>query len=183
MRKVAVIVGSLRKDSLNKKLAGALAKLAAGRLEFHMVRIDDLPLYNADHDADPPDAVLRFKAEVEACDAVLFVTPEHNRSIPAALKNAFDWGTRPRGQDSWRGRPAAVLGTSPGNLGTAVAQQHMRSIASGHVSALLGTPLVFLKHTDGLIDGDGNITNDGTKTFLQGFVDQFAKMVGAMAEA
>ena len=183
MHKVAVIVGSLRKASINKKLAGALAKLAEGKLEFRMIRIDDLPLYNADDDAKPSDAVHRFKSEVEACDAVLFVTPEHNRSIPAALKNAFDWGTRPPGKDSWRGRPAAVLGTSPGNLGTAIAQQHMRTIASGHASALMGTPLVFLKNTEGLIDADGTVTNEKTRAFLQGFVDQFAAFVGHMKGA
>ncbi len=183
MRKVAVIVGSLRRESINKKLAGALAKLADGKLEFHMIRIDDLPLYNADDDADPSASVRRFKGEVEACDAVLFVTPEHNRSIPSALKNAFDWGTRPRGEDSWRGRPAAVLGTSPGNLGTGIAQQHMRTIASGHSSAVMGTPLVFLKYMDGLIDDDGTITNEGTRTFLLGFVDQFAAFIDNMTGA
>lgn len=183
MHKVAVIVGSLRKASINKKLAGALSKLAEGKLDFRMIRIDDLPMLTGDDTKDDmPAAVHRFKEEVEACDAVLFVTPEHNRSVPAALKNAFDWGTRPP-KDSWRGRPAAVLGTSPGNLGTAIAQQHMRTIASGHVSALMGAPLVFLKNTEGLIDADGTVTNEKTRAFLQGFVDQFAAFVGHMSEA
>ena len=181
MHKVAVIVGSLRKASINKKLAGALAKLAEGKLDCRMVRIDDLPILTGDEAKDDiPAAVLRFKEAVESCDAVLFVTPEHNRGIPAALKNAFDWGTRPP-KDSWRGRPAAVLGTSPGNIGTAVAQQHMRTIASGHVSALMGAPLVFLKTTDGLIDADHTITNEDTRKFLQNFVDRFAIFVDAVA--
>ena len=182
MHKVAVIVGSLRKASINKRLARALAKLADGKLDFRMIPIDDLPILTGEETKDDiPAAVLRFKEAVEACDAVLFVTPEHNRGIPAALKNAFDWGTRPPGRDSWRGRPAAVLGTSPGNLGTAIAQQHMRTIASGHVSALLGAPLVFLKNIDGLIDADDTITKEDTRKFLQTFVDRFAAFVDALA--
>ena len=128
MHKVAVIVGSIRKDSINKKLATALEKLGAGKLEFQRIRIDDLPLFNQDDEASPPPEVVRMKGEIKAADAVLFVTPEHNRSIPAAMKNAFDWGSRPRGQNAWIGKVAAVIGTSGGSIGTAVAQQHMRTI-------------------------------------------------------
>jgi len=181
MHTVAVIVGSIRKESINRKLAGALAKLAEGRLAFRMIRIDDLPLFNQDLMSDLPAAVRRFKEEVEACDAVLFVTPEHNRAVTAALKNAFDWGTRPPGQDSWRGKPAAVTGTSTGRISTAVAQENMRVIAAGHVAALLGSPDAFIQYKEGLIAEDGTITDETTHDFLQTFVDNFAKLVDGMA--
>ena len=125
---------------------------------------------------------MRFKGEVEACDAVLFVTPEHNRAIPAALKNAFDWGSRPVGKNSWRRKTGAIIGTSGGNISTALAQQNMRTIASGHLTAMLGSPDAFVKHQDGLFDEDFGVTNEDTKKFLQGFVDSFAKLVDAMAD-
>jgi chromate reductase, NAD(P)H dehydrogenase (quinone) len=124
--KVAVVVGSNRRDSINRKLAQALAGLAEGRLAFHFVSIEDLPFYNQDLEGELPQSVVRFKSEIAAADAVLFVTPEHNRSVPAVLKNAIDWGARPYGQNSWSGKPAAITGTSPGALGTAVAQLHLR---------------------------------------------------------
>jgi chromate reductase, NAD(P)H dehydrogenase (quinone) len=126
--KVAVIVGSNRRDSINRKLAQALAKLGEGRLAFHFVAIEDLPLYSQDLEGELPSSVVRFKSEIAAADALLFVTPEHNRSIPAVLKNAIDWGARPYGQNSWSGKPAAITGTSPGALGTAVAQLHLRQV-------------------------------------------------------
>ena len=181
MHKVAVIVGSIRRDSNNKKLALALAKLAEGKLDCRMIRIDDLPLFNQDDVETAPEQVWRFKREVEETAGVLFVTPEHNRGIPAALKNAFDWGSRPTGKSSWRGRCGAIIGTSAGNISTALAQQNMRTVASGHLTALLGFPDAFVKYQDGLIDADGNVTNEDTKKFLQGFVDGFAKLVDAMA--
>ncbi len=181
MQKVAVIVGSIRKDSRNKKLAKALAKLAEGRLDFRTIRIDDLPLFNQDEASEPPPTVERFKREVESCDAVLFVTPEHNRSIPAAMKNAFDWGSRPVGKSSWPGKTAAITGTSGGRISTALAQQCMRTIASGHFSALLGNPEVFIQFQEGLFDEDDTITNEETRKFLQRFVDSFAKLIEAMA--
>jgi chromate reductase len=181
MHKVAVIVGSLRKGSHNKKLARALAKLAEGKLVFETVRIDDLPLLNQDDVDDPPPEVLRFKAAVEDCAAVLFVTPEHNRSVPAALKNAFDWGTRPIGRDSWSGKPAAVIGTSGGAISTALAQQTMRTMAAGHVAAMLGAPQAFIRYREGLFDADGTTTDEETRAFLQTFVDNFAKLVEALA--
>src|SRR5262245_1090547 len=121
--KIAVVVGSTRRDSLNRKLAESLARLGAGKLEFSFVRIDDLPLYNQDLEAELPQSVLRFKTEVEAADGVLVVTPEHNRSLPAALKNAIDWGGRPYGQNSWAGKVVAIAGASPGAIGAALAQQ------------------------------------------------------------
>ncbi len=183
MHQVAVIVGSIRKDSNNGKLAKALGKLAQGKLDFKLVRIDDLPLLNQDDADRPSPEVLRFKEEVERCAAVLFVTPEHNRSAPAALKNAFDWGTRPIGRDSWSGKPAAIIGTSAGAISTALAQQNLRTMASGHVAALLGAPDAFIQYKDGLFEADGTVTNEKTREFLQLFVDNFAKLVGAYAKA
>ena len=121
-RKIAVVVGSNRRDSLNRKLARALVRLGAGRFEVTWPRIDDLPLYNQDLEADLPASVRRFKDEIAQADGVLFVTPEHSRSIPAVLKNALDWGARPWGKNSWTGKVAAITGTSPGAISTALAQ-------------------------------------------------------------
>ena len=177
MHSVAVIVGSIRRDSNNAKLARALARLAEGKLEFRTIRIDTLPLLNQDHADDPGEEVLQFKREVETCSAVLFVTPEHNRAVPAALKNAFDWGTRPRGRNSWNGKPAAIIGTSAGAISTALAQQNLRTMASGHVAALLGAPDAFIRYEEGMFTADGAITNDRTREFLQSFVDAFAELV------
>jgi chromate reductase len=181
MHKVAVIVGSLRKASRNKELAKALMKLAEGKLDCRMISIDDLPLLNGDKVNDPPPPVLRFKEEVEACDAVLFVTPEHNRSIPAAMKNAFDWGSRPLSRNSWHGKPAAITGTSGGRISTALAQQAMRTIAADHVIALLGSPEAFIQYQEGMFGEDGTPTDEKTRKFLQTFVDRFAELVEAMA--
>jgi len=181
MRKVAVIVGSIRKDSINKKLAGALAKLAEGKLEFDFVRIDDLPLFNQDNEASPTPEVTRIKTQIAAAEAVLFVTPEHNRSIPAAMKNAIDWATRPHGTSAFRGKPGAIIGTSRGAISTAIAQSHLRVIMAGHLSALLGAPEALVQFKDGMIADDGSIADETTRKFLQGFVDKFARLVEAMA--
>jgi len=180
MAKVAVIVGSIRKDSLNKKLAGALEKLAAGRLQFERVRIDDLPLFNQDDESNPTPEVGRLKKQIRDADAILFVTPEHNRSIPAAMKNAIDWATRPSAQSAFKGKwAAAIIGTSRGRISTAVAQQHLRTILSGHFTALLGSPEAYVQFQDGLIDDQGNVSDEKTQKFLQGFIDSFAALVGA----
>jgi chromate reductase len=125
--RIAVVVGSLRKDSFNRKLATALARLAPQDFEFQQVRIDDLPLYNQDDDGNQAEAVRRLKGEIAAAQGVLFVTPEYNRSIPGVLKNALDHGSRPYGQSCWAGKPAGVVGTSIGAIGTALAQQHLRN--------------------------------------------------------
>lgn len=180
MHNVAVIVGSIREASYNRELARALALLAKGKLNFHLIRIDDLPLLNQDDVDDPPDEVLRFKGEVERCSAVLFVTPEHNRAIPAALKNAFDWGTRPWGRDSWNGKAAAIIGTSAGAVSTALAQQNMRTIASGHVGALLGAPDAFIRYREGLFENDGTVTDTAVREFLQMFIERFTSLIDAL---
>jgi len=181
MHKVAVIVGSIRKDSINKKLAGALAKLAEGKLAFDYVKIDDLPLFNQDNETSPTPEVTRNKAQIAAADGLLFLTPEHNRSIPAAMKNAIDWATRPHGTSAFRGKPGAIIGASRGGIATAIAQSHLRVILAGHLVATLGTPEAHVQFKDGLIDDSGNVTDETTKKFLQGFVDNFVKLVAAIA--
>jgi len=174
--KLAIIVGSNRRESINRKLAQALVRLGAGRFSASFVRIDDLPLYNQDLEGDLPGSVVRFKAEVEAADAVLFVTPEHSRSIPAMLKNALDWGARPWGKNSWSGKVAAVTGASVGAIGTALAQQHLRQILGAQGVVLAGGE-AYLTFKPGLIDANDVVTDEGTRTFLQSFLDQFAALV------
>lgn len=175
--KVALFVGSLRKDSFNRKLAMAVEKLAPGDFEFARVRIDNLPLYNQDFDADYPAEATRLKKDVESADAVLFVTPEYNRAIPGVLKNAIDIASRPWGTNSFAGKPAAVLGISVGAIGTALAQQHLRNVLAYLDAPTLGQPEVFMQMKDGLIDDDGSIGNDDTRKFLQDFVDRYVAWV------
>jgi chromate reductase len=176
-RKVAVLVGSLRKDSINRKLALALAKLAPSRFTFEHVRIDDLPLYNQDRDGNPPEQATRIKREVESADALLFVTPEYNRSIPGVLKNALDTASRPYGKNSFAGKPAGVLGASVGAIGTAVAQQHLRTVLAYLDVPTLGQPEAFIQFTEGLFDDAGGVSNEGTRKFLQGWVDKYVSWV------
>ena len=158
---VAVVVGSNRRDSINRKLARALAKLADGKLTASFIQIDDLPMYNQDLENPLPASVSRFKAEIERADALLFVTPEHNRSIPAVLKNAIDWGTRPYGRNSWAGKPAAIIGTSPGAIGTAMAQQHLRQVM-GDLGALVMGGEAYITFKPELIDDTDSVTDAGT---------------------
>lgn len=178
MLNVAVVVGSLRKESFNRKLAFALDKLQHPTLQFAHIKVDDIPLYNQDLDNNLPASVVRFKKEIADADAVLFVTPEYNRSIPGVLKNLIDWGTRPYGKNVWAGKIMSVIGTSPGAVGTAVAQTHLRSIMPSLGSILFGSPEVYIVYKEGLIDNNFAITVEGTKKFLQDFVDKFAKEIG-----
>jgi chromate reductase len=174
---IAVIVGSNRRDSINRKLAKALIKLGAGKFDAKLVRIDDLPLYNQDHEATLAPEVVRYKDELARADGVLIVTPEHNRSIPTVLKNAVDWGARPWGKSSWPGKPAFITGTSPGAIGSALAQQHLRSVMTGLGMILLGGE-AYVTFKPNLIDDHGNIGDESTQKFLQDFVDRFATLVG-----
>lgn len=171
--RIAVIVGSLRKDSFNQKLALALAKLAPEDFTFEHVRIDDLPLYNQDDDGNQAASVKRLKTEIAAADGLLFVTPEYNRSVPGVLKNAIDHASRPYGQSAWAGKPAGVVGISVGAIGTALAQQHLRNVLAYLDMPVLGQPEVFLQYKDGFFDAQGGIADEGTRKFLQGFVDKF----------
>jgi chromate reductase, NAD(P)H dehydrogenase (quinone) len=177
---IAVVVGSNRRDSLNRKLAEALAQLGEAKLASRIVQIDDLPLYNQDLEASMPDSVLRFKSQIAEADGLLFVTPEHSRSIPAVLKNALDWGARPYGDNSWAGKPAAITGTSPGAIGTAVAQQHLRQIL-GVLGALVMGGEAYITFKPGLVTDTGQISDDSTNAFLQAFVDQFASLVAQLS--
>ncbi len=171
--KIAVFVGSLRKESFNRRLAHALEKLAGDRATFEYIEIGDIPLYNQDNDSNYPAQGTRLKNQVRAADAVLFVTAEYNRSIPGVLKNAIDTASRPYGDSAFDGKPAAVIGTSPGAPGTCMAQQHLRNVLVFLNLAVLAQPEAFLQYKEGLIGDDGSISNEGTQKFLQGFVDRF----------
>jgi chromate reductase len=176
---IAVIVGSARQGSLNRALAEAMVKLAGDRFAATFVRIDDLPLYNQDLEAPPPPAVERFKAEIEAADGVLVVTPEHNRSIPALLKNAIDWGARPYGRNSWMGKPVAITGASPGVISTALAQAHLRMVL-GVLGALVLGGEAYLAAKPGLIDDTGAIGDESARGFLGAYLDRFTDLVGRL---
>ena len=171
--KVGYLVGSLAKESINRKFAKALINLAPEQLEFSEIRFGDLPLYSYDYDADYPPVARDFKAAIKRSDAVLFVTPEYNRSIPGGLKNAIDWASRPYGTNSFTRKPSAVIGTSPGAIGTAVAQQSLRSVLSFCDSPQMNSPEAYIHFTPGLITDDGEVTNDSTEAFLRNFMAEF----------
>ncbi|WJS85644.1 NAD(P)H-dependent oxidoreductase [Paracoccus sp. TOH] len=174
---VAVMVGSLRKDSLNHKLMQALQKLAEGRLEFHLLHIGDLPHYNEELWAEPPVPVLRLKDRIEHSDAVLAITPEYNRSYPGVIKNALDWATRPYGENSWKDKPAAVTGTSPGAIGAAVGQIRLRADMLGMGMVVMSAPEAYVQWKPEAYAANGTITDETTAKFLQGFVDAFADWI------
>lgn len=173
---IAVVVGSLRKDSLNRRLADALEKLAPADFSLRQVQINDLPLYNQDDDANPVASVKRLKAEIKAAQGVIFVTPEYNRSIPGVLKNVLDHASRPYGQSVWAGKPAGVLGASVGAMGTAMAQQHLRNILSYLNMPMLGQPEAFMYAKDDFFDAEGNLSASN-KAFLQKWMDQYVAWV------
>ncbi len=179
--KIAIFVGSLRADSFNRRLARAVEKLAPTEFVFKHVQIDDLPLYSQDFDAAYPAVATRLKKEIEAVDGLLFVTPEYNRSIPGVLKNAIDLASRPWGTNSFAGKPGAVIGTSIGSTGTAMAQQHLRNVLVFLDVPVLPQPEVFIHFKDELIADDGTIANDSTRKFLQGFVDKYVVWVKRFA--
>ena len=175
--KIAVVVGSIRKDSINRKLATALAELAPADFSFEQVRIDDLPLYNQDHDASPSEQVKRLKTHVSGSQGLLFVTPEYNRSIPGVLKNAIDHASRPYGQSAWNGKPAGVIGGSGGAIGTALAQQHLRNILAYLDVPTLGQPEAFVQVKEGMFDGNGQIAAPEPRKFLQSWMDKYVAFV------
>ncbi|MGH8190985.1 MAG: NADPH-dependent FMN reductase [Rhodanobacteraceae bacterium] len=178
---IAVLVGSLRKDSFNKQLAHALEKIAGDRAEFRYIRIDDLPLYNQDFDKDYPALCEARKEEIRATDAILFVTPEYNRSIPGVLKNAIDVCSRPYGTNAFDGKPGAVIGTSAGAMSTALAQQHLRNVCVFLDIYLMAQPETFVRYKDGLFAGDGSVADESVRKFLAGFVDKYLAWVGRFA--
>ena len=167
------MVGSLAKGSLNRKLSRALTRLAPDDLELREIPIGELPLYSYDYDADYPPAGRALKDAIASVDAVLFITPEYNRSIPGALKNAIDWASRPWGKNSFARKPSAIIGTSPGKIGTAVAQQHLRSILAFCNSPLMNAIEAYIEFTPGLVTDDGEVTNDSTMEFLANYMKEF----------
>lgn len=183
MTKIGYIVGSISSTSINRTLAEAVVRLAPEGVEFVEIPIRDLPFYSPDYDADFPQVGKDFKAAIEAVDGVLIVTPEYNRSIPGVLKNAIEWSARPYGQMSLSRKPVAVLGGSQGGIATAAAQQHLKAVLS-HVDAIvMGQPEGFIQLTPGLIDENREVTNEGTKAFLQGYLDTFLGLVARVQKA
>lgn len=174
---IAVVVGSLRHESYNRQLAGAVAKLAPSEFSFRQVKIADLPLYNQDDDDDQAAPVKRLKNEIAAAQGVLFVTAEYNRSIPGVLKNAIDHASRPYGHSAWAGKPAGVMGCSIGAPGAAMAQQHLRNVLAYLDMPTLGQPEAFIQVKDGLFDEGGDIGNTDSRTFLQGWMDRYVAWV------
>lgn len=173
---VAVIVGSLRKESINLKLARALTLLGKDKFNANFVRIDDLPLYNQDLEANFPANVSRMKQEIEQADAILIVSPEYNRSIPGALKNAFDWSSRPWQKNSFAGKTVAIIGASSA-IGTACAQQHLRPILGYLDARVMGQPEAYINFKKDMIDEHGVINDESSKKFLQAYVDAFVAWI------
>ena len=173
---IAVVVGSLRRESFNRRLAEALIKLGPAEFSFKHIEIGDLPLYNQDHDATPSEQVKRLKGEISASQGLLFVTPEYNRSIPGVLKNALDLASRPYGQSAWKGKPGGVIGMSGGQVGTALAQQHLRNVLAYLDVPTLGQPEAFLQYKEGFFEADGSVGEGGRK-FLQGWMDAYVGWV------
>ncbi|MGH6663432.1 MAG: NADPH-dependent FMN reductase [Pseudolabrys sp.] len=178
--KLGVIVGSNRKESINRRLAQALVRLGGGQFDSKFIAIDDLPIYNQDLENPVPAPVARFKSEVEGSDALLFVTPEHSRSIPAVLKNAIDWGSRPWGKTSWPGKPAAITGTSGGAISTGIVQQHLRAVLGNLGLQVMGGE-AYIQFKPELVDAQSNVTDDNVRTFLNNFIGQFASFAARVA--
>jgi chromate reductase len=176
-RQIGYVIGSLRKESINRKLANALIKLGPTDFSFKELKIGDLPLYNQDDDKSQAAVVQRLKSELRAVDAVMFVTAEYNRSIPGVLKNALDHASRPYGQSAWAGKPAGIIGASIGAISTAVAQLHLRTILAYLDMPTLGQPEAYLQIKDGFFDEAGNIANPETRKFLHGWMDKYIAWV------
>jgi chromate reductase len=170
---VAVLVGSLRRESINRRLAPPT-------LALREVPLAELPMYNGDLESQRPDSVNRFTAEVARADAVLMVMPEYNRSLPAVLKNAIDWGSKPMDRNVWRDKPLAMAGTSPGAIGTAVGQQHLRQIMGILGAVVLGGE-AYLSFKPGLIDADGAVSDESTAKFLAAYIARFAALTERLA--
>lgn len=174
---VGYFVGSLATASINRLLSKALVRLAPPELGMHEIPFGDLPLYSYDYDADYPPAARALKEAIARSDAVLFITPEYNRSIPGGLKNAIDWASRPKGQNSFARKPSAVIGASTGAIGTAVAQQHLRSLLSYCNSPQMNAPEAYIQFKPGLITQDGEVTVDSTRQFLRNYMDEFLAFI------
>ena len=177
-RDVAVLVGSLRRESFTRRIAVALGRLAPPALKLDLVEIGDLPFYDQDLETDnPPASWSRFRDRIRAADAVLFATPEYNRSVPAVLKNALDVGSRPYGKSAWDGKPGAVVSVSPGAIGAFGANHHLRQSLVFLNVPTLQQPEVYVGGVASLVDAEGDITNDGTRAFLTTFLTAFARWI------
>jgi chromate reductase len=181
--KVGYMIGSIAAASINRKLAHALVRLAPPELEMSEIRFRDLPIYSYEYDADLPPVARDFKDALASVQAVLFVTPEYNRSIPGGLKNAIDWASRPYGQNSFARKPSAVIGTSPGAIGTAIAQQSLRSVLGFCNSPQMNAPEAYIQFKPGLITDDGEVTVDSTREFLRSYMDQFHLFIARVLRA
>ncbi len=181
--KVGYFVGSLATASINRKLAKALVRLAPPELEMSEIPFKDLPLYSYDYDPDFPPVAKAFKETIAAVDAVLFVTPEYNRSIPGGLKNAIDWASRPYGKNSFSRKPTAVIGTSPGAIGTAIAQQQLKSVLSFCNAPQMNAPEAYIQFKPGLITDDGEVTIEATRKFLQDYMNDFRTFIMRVSSA
>ena len=176
-KQIGYLIGSLRKESYNRKLANALIRLAPPDFNFKELRIGDLPLYNQDDDSSQAPEVQRLKSELRTVDAVMFVTAEYNRSVPGVLKNAIDHASRPYGQSAWAGKPAGIIGASIGAIGTAVAQSHLRTVLGYLDMPTLGQPEVYVQAKEGFFDEAGNIASAETRKFLHGWMDKYVAWV------
>jgi chromate reductase, NAD(P)H dehydrogenase (quinone) len=176
--KVGYFVGSLSSTSINRELAKALIRLAPDELEFFEIPIGNLPLYSPDYDPDFPPEARALKDAIAAADAILFVTPEYNRSIPGALKNAIDWASRPWGQNSFDQMAAAVIGTSRGQIGTAMAQQSLRGVLSFCNARQMTAPEAYIRFAPEIFPGDGEVTDESSKAFLTKYMNEFATYIG-----
>jgi len=176
-RQIGYVIGSLRKESINRKLANALVRLGPADFNFKELRIGDLPLYNQDDDKAQAPEVQRLKSELRAVDAVIFVTAEYNRSIPGVLKNAIDHASRPYGQNAWAGKPAGILGASIGAISTAVAQLHLRTILAYLDMPTLAQPEAYLHIKDGFFDESGGFAHADTRKFMHGWMDKYVTWV------
>lgn len=176
-RNVAVLVGSLRKDSLNRKLANAMIAMAPSSLKLEIVEIGELPLYNQDDEANPPQVVRDFKQRIEAADAVLFITPEYNRSVPGVLKNAIDIASRPYGQSAWNGKPGGVISVSPGAIGGFGANHHLRQSLVFLNVPVMQQPEAYIGNASKLFDDKGAIAIDATRDFVGQFLQTYAQWV------
>lgn len=177
MKTILVLCGSIRRDSMNLRFAKAIEKLVGHRLQFVYADLSTLPHYNDDLWDNPPEKVLVFKQQIENADGLLFVTPEYFRAPPGILLNSLAWGGRPFGKNAWQGKPAAIVGTSPGAIGSAVAQSQLRSILPGLEIMLLGQPEIYFQTTPSLIDDAFNITNKKSNEFLGEWADRFTAFV------
>ena len=176
-RKIAVLVGSLRREAFSRRVANALRRLQPPTLNLEIVEIGALPFYNQDDEAQPPQAWVDFRERIRAFDAVIFVTPEYNRSIPAALKNAIDVGSRPYGKSAWEGKPCGVISTSPGAIGGFGAHHHLRQCLVFLDMPAMQQPEMYFGGVDKLVDAEGNVTNDKTRALLEKFLDKFCTWI------